>query len=332
MQKKIKQIIKKHIIAIWITVTAIALTTIGVLASYTNQQNIAKNVVATASNAEMRFSSNYLEESTPFKTIVINPGDSIKVEIRNYGRESTIPYSSDIHYTLTAKLVNSSGVLLSESQVQELMNDDEDVIINSVTITEEEGVETETESELFRLDHSTISDDSNETLSGGTSADIDHFNIYFPSPSSKIYVMLVATPDDSYKDLNEISAIFAVSDKSSIQNSGWVGQFNDSTATSVSGYDAFNYVITGSGNSTTATIKWDSSVISINQLYLNSKMSAGSVTDVSGRTGWKQVTVVLNTTASSGRYSFQVFKTASFSTRITSWDALKTCIEFDDGI
>ena len=61
-------------------------------------------------------------------------------------------------------------------------------------------------------------------------------------------------------------------------------------------------------------------------------MSAGSVTDVSGRTGWKQVTVVLNTTASSGRYSFQVFKTASFSTRITSWDALKTCIEFDDGI
>ena len=168
MQKKIKQIIKKHIIAIWITVTAIALTTIGVLASYTNQQNIAKKVVATASNAEMRFSSNYLEESTPFKTIVINPGDSIKVEIRNYGRESTIPYSSDIHYTLTAKLVNSSGVLLSESQVQELMNDDEDVIINSVTITEEEGVETETESELFRLDQSTISDDSYETLSGGT--------------------------------------------------------------------------------------------------------------------------------------------------------------------
>lgn len=330
MPKSIIKFFKKHFIAIWIAAAALTLVTLGALASYTNQSNKAKKVVATVAKTEMRFSSNYLEESCPYKTIVINSGEAINVDVRNYGRESTIPYSSDINYTFTAALTDSSGNTLSASKVTELIGAGS-VIIKAVTITESNGVETENETDLFKLDSSTRSDNSNESLSSG-SVSVDHFHIYFPSPDSKINVKVTATPSDSHKDLREISAIFAVSDKSSVQSSGWIGQFNDSTATLISGYDAFNYVISGSGDSTTATIKWNSNAISVNQQYLTSQMSAGAITDVSGRTGWKQVTVTLNTTASSGRYAFQVFKTSSFSTSVTSWDALNACIEFDDGI
>ena len=330
MPKNIKSFLKKHIIAIWITAAALTLVTLSVMASYTNQSNKAKKVVATAATTEMRFSSNYLEESCPYKTIVINSGEAINVDVRNYGRESTIPYSSDINYTLTAALTDSSGNPLSPSKVTELIGTGS-VIIKAVTITENNGVETESETDMFTLNSSKISDNNGEVLAAG-SVSVNHFHIYFPEPNSKINVKITATPSNSHKDLREISAIFAVSDKSSVQNTGWTGQFNDSTATSVSGYDAFNYVISGSGDSTSAVIRWNSDFVSVNQQYLTTKMGAGAITDVSGRTGWKQVTVTLNTTESSGRYAFQVFKTSSFSTSVTSWDALNACIEFDDGM
>ena len=113
MDKKVRAFIKRHIIMIWIVIVCLTLSYMVVMAAYPTRQNKAK-VVSLQSQSEIQFSSNYLEEAVLYKTVVINNDDPITVDIRNFSKtNSTKWYLSDISYTLSAELTDSSGTRIT---------------------------------------------------------------------------------------------------------------------------------------------------------------------------------------------------------------------------
>lgn len=346
MSKKIKNFFKHHIILIWIVLVCIALSFMIAMAAYPTKQNKAKKVVSLQSQPEIQFSSNYLEELVLYKTIVIDDDDPITVDIRNFSKNnSTKWYLSDISFTLSAELTNSSGTLITNDS---LIGDGE-VIVTAVLIDDEKN---ESETELFRLS----SDEPDNSIAqkleyNSLKATVQSYKIYFPSADSKVCLKLTAVPDNTHTDLKTISAILAVSDKSSIQSDGWTGSFNDPTTKSPAEYDAFNYAIVGHGDSNSATIKWDSSVVTLNKMYFSNTFSSDITSANDLGDSWKQITISISDDSNNGQYAFQVFKAGSgFDTFINStsdawenehegktkeqffWDELQKCIVFDDGM
>lgn len=331
MANKIKRIFKRHILLIWVAFVCLALSYMVVMAAYPTKQNRAKKVVSLQSQSEIQFSSNYLEESVLYKTVVINDNDAITVDIRNYSKNnSTKWYLSDISYTLSAELTDSSGTLITD----DLLIGDGEVIIVSV---DSENNETE----LFRLNSSAPSDNVAQTLMHSSSnTTIQSYRVYFPSASSKVCLKMTAAPASTHTDLKTISAILAVADKSSIQSDGWTGTFNDPTNKSPAVYDAFNYVISGHGDSNTATIEWDSSVVTLNKMYFLNTFNKDITTATDLGNNRKQLTISISDDNNNGQYAFQVFKAGdgfddfinNLNAEQDAWAELQKIIVFDDGI
>lgn len=365
MDKKILLFIKSHIILIWIIVVSLVLSCLLVMAAYPTKQNRAKKVIALQSESEIQFSSNYLEKSIIYKTVVLNNDDPIIVDIKNNSRNnSTKWYPSDISFTLTAALTDSSGTTITN----DTLIGNSKVKVYRVVTAVVEGEETTSEQLLFELDSTNPTQSVSQILAHSVSeATVESYKIYFPSASSKVCVKLTATPDNTFTDLRTIGAVLAVSDKSSVQGDGWTGMFNDPTSKSPVDYDAFNYVIAGHGDSDSATIQWDSSVITLNKMYIKNNFNNLDITrdalDVEGKANWKQITIPISDEKSNnGMYSFQIFKavdgTDTFNTFIAQkhtewnsamsgkdeddegyiseaqylWQELQKCIIFDDGI
>ena len=357
MENKIRSFLKRYILVIWIVIVCIALSYMAVSAFYPTRQNRAKKVVSLQSEADIQFSSNLLEEKTFYKTSVINDGTPVTVDIRNYSKtNSTKWYSSDISYTLTAELTDASGTRITDSS----LIGSGIVRICAVTETTVNDVTQETETTLFTLNSNHVSDSQSQTLAHSADAStVQSYRVYFPSASTKVCVRLTAVPAASHNDLRTISAILSVSDKSNVQSNGWTGSFNDPTTVSPAAYDAFNYTITGHGNSSSAVIRWNADVLTLNKMYIsknfNKDISAASTDDE-----WRQLSALsISDESNHGQYAFQVFKAGSgFDDFIAAkraawetamegidptdadyitetqylWNELQKCIVFDDGI
>ena len=360
MEKKIKDFLKKYIVLIWIITAALALSAIVAMAAYKNRSNVSKKVIATQAETDFRFSSNYLEETVDdsdpndlkYKNYsdMISEGEAINVDIRNYGRvNSTLLYPTDIDFTLSATLTDSSGTVITQAKASELLG--------SSVVTVQLGNTT-----IITLSASNRSVSLSQVVerSQTSVATINEYKIYFPSADSKVCVKLIAKPAASYRDLRTIGAVFTVSNKSSVQGSGWTGSFNDPVSRSPVDYDAFNYVITGYGASSSATIEWNPAVIRIDtsRFSFYTGITPLSPVDSSEHSGWKKITFSLN--ADAGMYAFQIFKASTFSTSINAasmhtqwetamdgksqgdpgwiseneyiWNELESNIIFDDGI
>ena len=328
MEKKIKNFIKKYILLIWIIAVSLALTGFIVFANYKNNQNIAKKVVTTQTETDIRFSSNYLEESvgvenniTKYRNSVslLNSAQTpINVDIRNFGKNnSTLFYPTDINYTLFVVLTDSSGNELSEADAYGILGSN-DVVTISITGLQD-----------VKLSYNDRSYAYSRILLHGTTAAIDEFKLYFPSTTSNICVKLIATPDSIHKDLHTIGAVFSVSNKSAEQGNGWTGQFNDPTNKSPAAYDLFNYIIIGYGEADSATIKWDPTVFNLENIGFSSGISGfNPVTDTiptgSSWSSCNKATISIGSNYET-RYSFQIFKGTSFdsiiSTLTTEWES-----------
>lgn len=338
MDKKIRAFIKRYIIMIWIVMVSLTLSYMVAMAAYPTRQNKAKKVVSLQSQSEIQFSSNYLEESVLYKTIVINDNDPVTVDIRNFSKNnSTKWYLSDISYTLSAALTDSSGAVITNNS---LIGDGVVRVYRVSTITVDDE-EQEVETLVFELSSGTPSDSIAQTLEySSAESTVKSYKVYFPSASSKVCLKLTAAPFNTHTDLRTIGAILAVSDKSSIQSDGWTGSFNDPTTKSPSDYDAFNYIITGHGDSNSATIKWNSNVVTLNKMYFTNTFNQDITSADDLGDGWKQLTISISDDSNNGQYSFQVFKAGNgFDTFIAGlsegqdvWTELKKCIVFDDGI
>lgn len=360
MAGKIKKYFKQHVLMIWIVVAFLSLSVMFVMAAYPTLQNKAKKVIAVQSNTEIQFSSNYLDKDVVYKTVVINDVEGIPVDVRNYSKSnSTRWYDSDIKYTIRATLTDSDGNIINDDSII----GDDNVLIKRVTASETTilTLNKTTKSDITSNAYDVEGNNAQILIRNSSGITVNNYMVYFPSASSKVCVKLEAIPDSSHRDLYSIGVILAASDKSSIQGDGWSGSFNDPDNVSPSAYDAFNYAITGHGDSTTATIQWNSNVISLNKAYFKSDFNNAdptTATDVASKPGWKTLTIPLVTNHDNGRYSFQVFKTSGFNTFISEqraayaeemngktegddgwvseetylWNKLNSCIIFDDGI
>ena len=331
--ESVKKFIRNNGLRLWIIIVIMILGSMVAYAAYENEQNKTKKVIATSSDTEMRFSSNYLEEgTTKLKTTIKNASDpTITVYIRNYSKNNpTIWYTSDINYTLDFELSDTSGITSDNSNYQ--------TRINSLLGTSE-AVTITGNGSTVKLNRSTKTYQlTNQPLTYNRAAsDQKKYVVTFPSVTSKICVRITATPtpEKKYLDLKPISVILTIADKDNLQVNGWEGKFNDAqTNKTPSDYDAYNYCLTGHGSSTNAVFKWDSSRLEVNNQYFQSKFDVDITSaDEAPEEGanWKKVTIEVDSSKSNGRYDFQLFKansTVSFST----WNALEDCVKFDDGI
>lgn len=331
---------KKYGLKLWIALALLAITGLVVYASYPGQQNKAKKVISTAADAQMKFSSNYMEAgSAKFKTIALSADDpTIGVTVRNFSKTNpTVWYTSDINYTLSVELTNTSGILSTEPGYSAAISS---ILGNkNVIISIGEGEEIVTKA----LNTSNMTDVFNGTLGYlKNKSSSDEYTIEFPDVATKICVRLIATPTPSanYPDLSPISVVLSSTDKDNLQSDGWEGSFNDSQSRSPSDFDAYNYVINGYGDSDTATFSWNSDKIEINRQYFESKLGANMTSGVTSETRsdgtWNTVTIHLNSETSKGRYDFQIFRKydeeATEQISFETWAELENCVEFDDGI
>ena len=217
--ESVKKFIRNNGLRLWIVIVIMILGSMVAYAAYENEQNKTKKVIATSSDTEMRFSSNYLEEgTTKLKTTIKNASDpTITVYIRNYSKNNpTIWYTSDINYTLDFELSDTSGITSDNSNYQtrinSLLGTSEAVTItgNGSTVTLNRSTKT------YQL--------SNQTLTYNRAAsDQKEYVVTFPSVTSKICVRITATPtpEKKYLDLKPISVILTIADKDNLQVNGW---------------------------------------------------------------------------------------------------------------
>lgn len=311
--------LKKHGLKLWIIMAVVVLSGMIAFAAYTNEQNKAKKVIATLANAQMRFSSNYLEEgTTKVKTVVKTASDlTVPVTVRNYSRVNpTLWYQSDLTYSIRFELTDTTGSTDSTVINSLIGQDSVTVTLGSDTITLNAG----THSGSF----------NNKVLAYNVSAASIHtYNVTFPSNTTKICVKITATPVPA--DLTTLSAIISITDSAQVQSTGWTGSINDSQSKSPNAYDAYNYSLVGSGDSSNAKFRWNPAKIEVNRQYFldHFNVDVSTATEVSG---WKEVTITLKSV--DGRYDFQLYKVYNAENPVSfdNWGQLEACIRFDDGI
>lgn len=264
MKKEFLNKLKKHWIIIWLCAACLALGIFVVSAAYTRVSSV-KRVISTRKGVGMLFSSNYLQSgNTLLKNITFSSSDSdpvVVVTICNYSQsDKTRHNEKDITYTLTAELVDSSGIPISS---EALGNKNYSIALGN-------------DKRLFTADALKFDFTNQELLSDSSNS--HSYQITFDRSqfeNQDIYVKLTAKPDGSMKDeLSDISGIIGISLYTK-KTASWSGQFTDTQEPSK--LDGFNYTISGSGNGT-VTISWNSEYVEISPWFLESlnKTSSGN--------------------------------------------------------
>lgn len=257
---KLKNFIKKYGIKIGVSVLAFSVAGIVAFAAYTSTQSV-KRVVSTNAGAGQLFSSNYLSELDPKRTVSFTEGTTepkVNVFICNYAQgDKTRWYENSITYTLTAQLVNSEGNVITEAEKA-----------NGFVITHEGE-----QKNFLGTDYTATFADVSLTKEDAN----DHsFVITFPSDqleTNDVYVMLTATPTpkESYPDLKPIKGKIGITKSAATFVTSWQGEFTDFKDMDeneyTTGYYGFNYQIWGSGSGT-IELTWDASKIDINPFFL----------------------------------------------------------------
>jgi len=111
----------------------------------------------------------------------------------------------------------------------------------------------------------------------------------------------------------------------SVSNStdnNWTGELTEprESGRNVSDYDAFNYVVTGSGAGT-ITLKWNANMLEINPFFSENEGITGTITEDGN--GYKTLTFTVTAVQPKNRYSFQMYRVAESNwSSITSFSAI----------
>ncbi|MBO4540203.1 MAG: hypothetical protein J5781_07970, partial [Clostridia bacterium] len=228
-------------------------------AAYTNSRH-AQRTIATYDSTGDRFSSNLLanlyawqnvktlyvtyDANTPANT----PNPSTVVTVCNYQQgKQTLPFDEQISYSLVVRLVKfeDGGVEDNEKYVPVDAAYLTANSMNGYVVTIRNNNQTVTLSGATELSHTYTG-----TLTGGVT-DSDAYEITMTSnfalDPKNLYVQMIATPQD-VSDLPVLRGIFKAELRSQGANNRWQGEFTDNTATAPSGYDGFNYSISGVGS------------------------------------------------------------------------------------
>ena len=165
--------------------------------------------------------------------------------------------------------------------------------------------------------------DTDELGNGSQIRNVHEWTVTFTNvPLDSDYcVTLTATPNDGS---GAITATLDIASFPDNEHDGWTCFLADDTSKDIDEFDAFNYLIAGSGG-TSLKFSYDASKLEINPIFLAyhseeanlNESYQGSVTG--SHTGWK--TLVITVQENVNRYDLQMYKKNSESP--SNWDELK---------
>ena len=318
--RKIRKMIKKHWITVWIILAITGIASSFVLAEYMGQKNKIMRVAANVAGSGQPFDSNYLTTGNPsVSNVPFNSGSDwcpIEVKIWNYNRNNRRKaYSGALTYALTAQLVKSNGEKIGSGDLGTytigISSDGGSSYTNFSGYDEANGYYLDLGLKTFLPNAS------------GNYIPTEHgYMVRFPSvllDDPGIYVKLTATPTNA-DTISPISAILGVTKQETSISRVWEGRFNEDTTKAT--YDSFNYLITGSGEAN-ITLSWCASYLQINAYNLSDygfdDVTHTQRTENGITTEWSSITFPANSsdTYEDGvkvrdgvsRYDFQVYMT-----------------------
>ena len=253
---------KKIVIAV-VCIAALLAAVSSSYAAYTSQA-YKRGVARNRDNETVRFTSNYLqscaEETQPSeyagRTILFEESEkekdtlTINLDIYNYANGNlNLVSQKDITYNLQVSFSGGDG--------------------NGYRVTYENGSATTTDSVTYTI--------NNRTLTGRT-ANQHHYVLSFPGKElDKLKITVKATPVPvSVNNGQILAAVIAPCTGSSINAFSFEGKYTDeSESTTPQDYSGFNYEISISSGSATATLKWKSNVLEVDQFFITK--IAGSI-------------------------------------------------------
>lgn len=314
-KKKIIKFIKKQWITLWLIAVSLSLICVVTFAAYKDADNRIKRVFVASKEITSFFTSNYLVSGQNHNAVCFNENDakSFGVYIRNYDPSSSGVHEGPITYSLTAKLahINCNDYdTTTDADKLDIWNE------NSMSISITDGTHSIT------LSGSTITDsissivlpDSDpQTGAQGGKRNTHEWTVTFNNvPLGSDYcVTLIATPDDG---TGSIQSTLGISEYPVYKNDGWTCSIADDKNELISSYDAFNYVLTGSGG-TSVKFSYDSSKLEINPVFCTYNSEAVLNNSYQGsksgdHTNWKTVVI---TVGNNTRYDIQMYKVNSNS-------------------
>ena len=254
---------KKIVIAV-VCIAALLAAVSSSYAAYTSQA-YKRGVARNRDNETVRFTSNYLqscaEETQPSeyagRTILFEESEkekdtlTINLDIYNYANGNlNLVSQKDITYNLQVSFSGGDG--------------------NGYSVTYENDSVTTTDSVTYTIDN---------TLTGRT-ANKHHYVLSFPGKElDKLKITVTATPVPvSVNNGQILAAVIAPCTGSSTNAFSFEGKYTDeSESTTPQDYSGFNYEISISSGSATATLKWKSAVLEVDQFFITKIKNAGSI-------------------------------------------------------
>lgn len=345
MKNRIKKFMKKQWLLVWTLVVSVAMLTMIASAEYSSTESSMNRVVVSKKGPGMMFSSNFLmvDGDNEYHPIYVKSKESGAYDddnlfIWNYNiSDINRFYPNNINYKIVATLTDQNGDPLTQQSI----DDPSSEYTHSVTIIDPQG-NTIILNNANRTDsfENAGSKQTQQTLVHGPDAAQNRYTIRFSegwdiAKDENICVQIIAIPtkDDNgnnYTDLKPISGVIGLKTTSGSGSNGWKASIAEQpgvgkTTPAPSAYDAYNLVLNGSGKAT-ITIKWDTSKISLNKYFVESKDSPGAggtrlyefaageveVGSV-GPDGWCTMTINANTGLATqdnrNRYTIQLYKT-----------------------
>ena len=339
--KKLKEFLKANWLIVLLVLSLIALTTF-VSAEYIANKTRIRRVAVNEKDEGQLFSSNYL---------IVGPAELIKatyaggnadgycvVPISIWNHSETNPqkaYQGEISYTWTMQLVDRDGNIITSS------NEDLPDFAVGYSSTNDNNSSFSLFSDLVYDSEDGYSVSGSRTfnsqVNGVYVVGEHHLYVRFPqsvlTSDPGIYVKVTAVPTDTH-NFSTISAIIGADRAGEMITRGWTGSFADDLTQN--DYDAFNYVITGSG-SADITLSWRTDKLEMNRINIEEYGWAGSISTIykdstgssedsggnayvsepEGGTTWKVLEFTANSDAVDGeghpigldRYGIQFFMT-----------------------
>lgn len=337
--KKIKSLMKKHWITIWLFAMCILMTAVIAFASYGESDTMLKRVVAPSADSGGLFSSNYLGlgEATDNQKPVYRPSNADNnynyvLSLRNYNQtDPGTVYEGTIKYKLTATLVHSD----SSATPYDYSKEADKVVIDamkkkqSITVKLDDqhiitfGWDDESET-VFDLTQ-TISDLTLSDTSSALGSDNWVVNYNGIPLDSDFCIMFEADPLDNNSDLYVLNGVISLASNPEVRTDGWTCKLSDDLSTyGYDAYDAFNYMITGTGNKI-LKFSYDASKVKVNPSFCSFTAEA-TESDHSTKAGWKTIKIEAKPDAEDDdedkttamRYDIQVYKLDAAD---GTWDA-----------
>ena len=331
--KKVFKKLKKHWITVWLVAAVLAVGAFVAFASYTGIYSV-KRVVSMKPSAGVLFSSNSMQTYATTSSIAarhLTTSQSsgkytYNLTVCDFAQSDPLTrYVSDtgLGYTLTAQLcvkINNVYYPVNDTNVDNEIKTDALSRDFSIQFVSNGGTDVSSGEEVHSLSDGNVVTYSSQVISpqqtgrvlpNGTNKYAITFDEYELGDNQTIdyYVKVMATPVDG--SLDNIACYLYLT-KSIAQDSAWSGTLLETSGTSpLADYDAYNYIVEGSGTGT-VTIRWNSSFIDVSELFL-AQNGITVFTEEEDDDGyiWKHFDLDVGSEVSGtviNRYEFQLFK------------------------